>query len=155
MLTRALVGRYPFDRVAHCAAETGMLMFDPRGDVYSCWEEIGATDRRIGGYAGGVLDVDGDALPTWLSRFPGAIDQCSRCPYALIHTSGCGNHARADAGSVFAAACEGFQAYFPRTLAEAYGEVERRSFGEREPVPRRAHRPRPVPVTIGRYATTT
>lgn len=129
VLARALAGRYPFHRVTTCAAETGMLMFDPRGDLYGCWDEVGLADRRIGRYTDGVLQLDEEVARGWLSRFPGAIEQCSRCPYALIHTSGCGKHAYDASGSLFAAACESFQSYFPGTLAELYGRVENRLLG--------------------------
>jgi uncharacterized protein len=153
VLAHALAGDYPFERVAHCAAETGMLMFDPRGDLYGCWEEIGQADRRIGHYRGGVLNLDQQIMRTWLSRFPGAIEQCSRCPYALIHTSGCANHARQDDGSMLAAECEGFQTYFPRTLAESYSEIEQRSLGGSSPT-RRSTRNLPiVQVTNGSTGT--
>lgn len=105
-------------------------MFDPLGDLYGCWEEIGIAERRIGHYRGGVLDLDEKVASAWLSRFPGAIEQCSRCPYALIHSSGCAKHARDESGSMFAAACEGFQSFFPRTLAESYEKIEKQVFGE-------------------------
>ncbi|MER7057862.1 radical SAM protein [Streptomyces sp. NPDC000351] len=152
-LVRALSSKYPFQRVAHCAAETGLLMFDPRGDLYGCWEEIGLADRRIGHYRGGNLTLDQEAARTWLSRFPGSIEQCSRCPYALIHTSGCGNHARNDSGTLFAAACEGFQTYFPHTLAESYTEIEQQLLDGPLPTRRHLRRLPLVQVTNGRAAT--
>ncbi|MCP2260973.1 uncharacterized protein LX15_004693 [Streptoalloteichus tenebrarius] len=152
VLSRALSGRYPFTQVANCGAETGMLMFDPRGDVYSCWDEVGFAEHRVGTYHGGTLHLDHEAARAWLSRFPGAIDQCSRCPYALIHTSGCAKQARDNTGSLFAAACEGFQSYFPRTLATIYEQVESCLLGEAErPGPRPPTRTLPiVDVTHGR-----
>jgi uncharacterized protein len=130
VLASALAGGYPFRRGVNCSAETGLLMFDPLGDLYGCWEEIGIAERRIGHYRGGVLDLDEKVASAWLSRFPGAIEQCSRCPYALIHSSGCAKHARDESGSMFAAACEGFQSFFPRTLAESYEKIEKQVFGE-------------------------
>ncbi|SHF92689.1 uncharacterized protein SAMN05444320_105505 [Streptoalloteichus hindustanus] len=152
VLSRALAGNYPFTQVANCGAETGMLMFDPRGDLYACWDEVGIAEHRVGTYHGGALRLDHEVARAWLSRFPGAIDQCSRCPYALIHTSGCAKHARDTSGSLFAAACEGFQSYFPRSLAATYEEVERRLLGAAEwPDPRPATRHLPiVDVTNGR-----
>jgi uncharacterized protein len=151
-LTQALSGGYPFRRATNCSAETGLLMFDPRGELYGCWDEIGLADRRIGRYRGGVLDLDEKVATTWLSRFPGAIEQCSRCPYALIHKGGCANHAYNDNGTLFASACEGFQAYFPRTLAEAYDELEHQLLGG--PPRRSPHRQLPiVQVTNGRAPT--
>ena len=119
---------YPFRRVANCSAETGQLMFDPMGHVYSCWEDIGKPDLRIGAYDAGGITFDAELAGTWLTRFPGAIEQCSSCPYALIHRSGCAAHARDNTGSLFASACENFQTYFPSTLARAYESFEAELF---------------------------
>lgn len=135
LLRRALANEYPFTRVTTCAAETGALMFDAFGDVFSCWEEIGQKERRVGTYTDGVLNLDEAITSAWLSRFPGAIDQCSECPYALIHTAGCANHARTSSGTIFAAACEGFQDYFPKTLANAYDDLESEILGCANPRP--------------------
>ncbi|MFC9587868.1 radical SAM protein [Streptomyces yangpuensis] len=149
VLKRAIAGGYPFQRAVNCSAETGLLMFDPRGDLYGCWDEVGLMDRRIGGYRGGVMDLDEQVARSWLSRFPGAIEQCSRCPYALIHTSGCANTARTDTGSIFAAACEGFQTYFPRSLAESYDEIEHQLLGKTPPAHTRSRSLPIVQVTSG------
>ncbi|MFC3885578.1 radical SAM protein [Bacillus songklensis] len=115
---------YPFKRVTHCAAETGLLIFDPLGDVYTCWEETGQRERRIATYGKQGLQFIDKTAGQWLSRFPGAIEQCSECPYALIHTAGCASHARSISGTIFASACESFQEFFPQTLARAYLDFE-------------------------------
>jgi uncharacterized protein len=115
---------YPFKGVANCSAESGLLMFDPLGDVYACWEEIGDPECRVATYDADGIRFEGDRMVRWMSRFPGAIDECSRCPYALIHVSGCGKHAADRSGTMYAAACEDFKSYFPRTLARAYDELE-------------------------------
>jgi uncharacterized protein len=118
---------YPFQSSAFCAAETGMLIFDPLGDVYACWEEIGQPDQRIGTYSANGIDFSREALGPWLARFPGAIEECSNCPYALIHKSGCAHQARKASKTMFAPACSSFQDYFPTTLADAYADEERRA----------------------------
>jgi len=118
---------YPFRSVAFCAAETGMLIFDPLGDVYACWEEIGQPNQRIGIYSDKGINFNRKALGQWLARFPGAIEECSNCPYALIHKSGCAHQARKASNTMFSAACSSFQDYFPTTLADAYVEEERRA----------------------------
>jgi uncharacterized protein len=115
---------YAFKGVANCSAETGLLMFDPLGDVYACWEEIGEPRLRVATYDPDGIKFEGERMHRWLSRFPGAIDECSRCPYALIHLSGCGKHAADHSGTIFASACESFQQYFPRTLSNAFDELD-------------------------------
>jgi uncharacterized protein len=115
---------YPFKQGGNCSAEVGLLMFDCFGDVYSCWEEAGHRERRIGTYDECGLRFDRDIAAQWFARFPGAIEQCSDCPYALIHSSGCAKHALDQAGTTLAAACESFQVYFPPTLAESWRSAE-------------------------------
>lgn len=115
---------YPFRRSAFCAAATGSLIFDPFGDVYTCWEEVGDARYRIAQYAETGIEFDREVGTQWLTRFPGSIEECSNCPYALIHTSGCAAHARQQSGDYFASACESFQSYFPATLAHSWTKFE-------------------------------
>jgi uncharacterized protein len=115
---------YPFHRASFCGAERGMMIFDPLGDVYACWEEIGHREERIGTYRADGLHLLQHAASKWLARFPGSIEECSACPYALIHTSGCARAAKRSSGTMFAPACESFQEYFPVTLAREYSRWE-------------------------------
>lgn len=123
-LRRCLASQgYPFARVVNCSAETGMLIFDPLQNVYACWEDVGKINHKIATYNHQGIHF-GENASTWLSRFPGAINECLRCPYALIHTSGCGSHARKASGRLNAPACEAFPELFPATLAETYSRFE-------------------------------
>ena len=125
VLRRCLSGSgYPFRRVSFCGAERGMMVFDPLGDIYACWEELGMPDERIGTYGSEGLNLFSEAATKWLTRFPGSIEECSACPYALIHTSGCAREARRSSGTIFAPACQSFQEYFPTTLAREYMKWE-------------------------------
>jgi uncharacterized protein len=101
-------------------------MFDPLGDVYSCWEDIGDLAKRVATYGPDGLTFVGDTGRDWLNRFPGAIEQCSSCPYALVHRAGCGKHAHTQSGTIFASACEEFQTYFPTTLLVGFQQIERK-----------------------------
>ena len=127
VLLRCLSGdRYPFadGGSTFCGAEGGMLIFDCLGDVYSCWEQAGHPDKRTGTYGIDGLQLDRAAASAWLNRFPGTIEECLGCPYALIHKSGCADVALRQSGSIFAPACESFKEYFPRTLAAAWQRCE-------------------------------
>src|SRR5262249_45714634 len=85
-LTSCLAAQgYPFKRATFCSAETGQLIFDPLGDVYACWEEIGQNQLRIATYDPDGVHFIPEIARQWFSRFPGSIEQCSYCPYALIH----------------------------------------------------------------------
>ena len=117
--------KYPFSGTAHCAAESAQVMFDARGDVYTCWEDVGDAEHRMGTYGKSGLELEQSVVEMWLQRHPGAIQQCSECPYALIHTSGCGSQAREHSGTIYASECESFQQYFPVSFADAYSNLER------------------------------
>jgi uncharacterized protein len=132
VLRRCFSEGYPFNRVANCAAESGMFIFDPLGNIYTCWEELGEVPNRIATYDDKGIKFNRDVVLQWLTRFPGAIEQCSTCQYALIHTSGCAKHARNTSGTMFSAACESFKEYFPQTLAQCYQEIEGKIFGRDE-----------------------
>ncbi len=132
-LRRCLTGQgYPFARVVNCAAETGMLIFDPLHNVYACWEDAGKISHRIATYDSKGIHF-GENAYGWLSRFPGAINECLQCPYALIHTSGCACHARQVSGRLNAPACESFPDFFPITLAQAYTRFEQELLGAATP----------------------
>ena len=115
---------YPFKSSVNCSAEAGLLIFDPLGDVYACWEDVGYAHLKVGTY-----DINGLRLlehfsKQWLLRFPGNIDECSQCPYALIHKSGCASHARKNSGTIYSNSCETFKSYFPTTLSFVYEQFE-------------------------------
>lgn len=117
---------YPFQSVASCSAETGQLMFDAFGQVFSCWEDVGFSQHKVADYDETGLHYFGGVFDEWLRRSPDQIDGCSRCPYALIHKSGCGQHARASKGSIFSSECESFKEYFPEIFSRLYSDLERR-----------------------------
>lgn len=119
-------GEFPHKKTANCAAEEGQLMFDCMGDVYGCWEDVSFAEHRIGTYGRDGLSLDVEAVRTWFGRHPGTLEECSACPYALIHTSGCAAQARESAGTILKNDCAGFQSYFPRSLAREYEEFESR-----------------------------
>jgi len=126
LLARCLEGDdYPYRKAVNCSAESGLLMFDPLGDVYACWEDIGEPEHRIATYGAAGLAFRPEIATAWLQRFPGTIETCAECPYALAHASGCAKHARTRTGSIFASDCDGFQELFPESLASAYTRFER------------------------------
>jgi uncharacterized protein len=115
---------YPFKTSVNCGAESGLLIFDPIGDVYACWEDVGYAHLKTGTYDTDGLHLKEEFAKQWLARFPGNIEECSQCPYALIHKSGCAAHARRSSGTIYSNACETFKEYFPKTLSYMYEKFE-------------------------------
>ncbi len=38
----------PCSKSSYCGAVNGMLVFDPYGDVYPCWDTVGKKNQVIG-----------------------------------------------------------------------------------------------------------
>lgn len=78
-------------KVRYCGATGNNKIIDPYGDVYSCLEEVGKQDRRVG-----FIDKENKLICStplmneWLHRKVQNIEECSNCEYALICGSGCG-----------------------------------------------------------------
>lgn len=125
-IQQAVFGKgYAFQSVASCSAETGQLMFDPYGQVFSCWEDVGCAEFKVADYDVSGIHYIGNGYSEWLSRSPDKIHNCSECQYALIHKSGCGQHARTRTGSILNSECESFKLYFPEAFGRLYAEFER------------------------------
>ncbi|GHT59654.1 radical SAM/SPASM domain-containing protein [Endomicrobiia bacterium] len=81
------LGRY---KVKYCGANENNQLIDPLGDVYSCLEEVGKKDRRVG-----FLDmqnnkiVDTPLRKVWQNRLVQNIKECSVCKLSFICSGGC------------------------------------------------------------------
>lgn len=97
------LGRY---KVKYCGANGNNQLIDPVGDVYSCLEEVGKKDRRVG-----FLDmqsskiVDTPLRKEWKNRVVQNMKECSDCEYALICGGGCGIAALKYKGSLGKSYC--------------------------------------------------
>jgi len=70
-------------RSVFCSAQTGEVIFDPYGDLYSCWETVGNKDYRIGTYLNNV-SFDEEELNNWYGRNISTTPACSKCKYAFL-----------------------------------------------------------------------
>lgn len=74
--------------ITYCGANTGMLIFDPQGDIYTCWEKFGIKNHAVGSFRND-LEFNKLVLNAWQNRTVGNIEQCSKCKYALWCGGGC------------------------------------------------------------------
>ncbi|GHT60808.1 radical SAM/SPASM domain-containing protein [Endomicrobiia bacterium] len=101
--TKKKIGRY---KVKYCGANRNNQLIDPIGDVYSCLEEVGKKDRRVG-----FLDmqsskiVDTPLRKEWRNRLVQNMKECSDCEYALMCGGGCGIAALKYRGSLNKSYC--------------------------------------------------
>ena len=124
-----------------CGAHEGMYVFDPFGDIYTCWERTGEPDVRLGYVADDgravmredearapanaavrlrVLRSEPNDISTWHARTIAASGPCSRCRYALYCGGGCAVRALDEKDEFFTNYCDGFQANFRRIVATVY-----------------------------------
>lgn len=104
----------------YCAANSGMYIFVPDGNIYSCWESIGKSCSKIGEFTSDEGSVfDKDSLDKWFTRCVSDIDECLDCPYCLICGGGCAQYAEYNSGSVLNPFCDDFQKTYADVLARS------------------------------------
>jgi uncharacterized protein len=111
----------PSLRPSFCSAHDRMYIFDPFGDVYSCWERTGEAKIRTGRILpGGGVELSQEQLAVWQGRTVASNPVCRRCRYALHCGGGCAVLALGSNGSYNSNYCDGFASRFHAGLAEAY-----------------------------------
>jgi len=111
-------------RSVFCSAQTGMVIFDPCGDLYSCWETVGVDKHRIGEYKD-KLAIYEEELNNWYGRNIGTVPACSKCKYAFFCGGGCQAHALTEGRGYKAPYCDGYAATFQKLVPEVYNEFNK------------------------------
>jgi uncharacterized protein len=90
VLLRVLQGKKPikFPRFWFCDAHTGLQLYDPFGNIYSCNELVGRNESLIGRYWPN-LEMDESKLEQWQQRNVFSMKTCSHCKYNLLCGGGC------------------------------------------------------------------
>lgn len=73
---------------SHCGANTGIYIFDPQGNLYSCLEAVGITKHAIGHYNGKNVSWTSQ-YNLWKERSVDIMQPCNKCRYALLCGGGC------------------------------------------------------------------
>lgn len=106
----------------YCGATGGMLVFDPLGDVYSCWNLVGNREYRIGEWDKESIRYN-EQYEKWNNRIVSNIAECSDCEYALLCGGGCAAY-NIDKG--YKSNCEDFMELFDNIFLKV---VEEKSIG--------------------------
>lgn len=113
----------PSLRPSFCGAHDRMYIFDPFGDIYSCWERTGDPAVRSGRITPeGEVELRADQIDLWHGRTVASNPVCRRCPFALHCGGGCAILALGQNGAFHSNYCDGFAARFRASVAEAYLE---------------------------------
>ena len=80
--------RFLLPKATNCGATNGMIIFDPEGDIYTCWDKFGMKNHVIGNFKDGLV-FDEKKKNIWRNRTFMNIPECSKCRYALMCAGGC------------------------------------------------------------------
>ncbi|PXV62479.1 uncharacterized protein CLV62_11919 [Dysgonomonas alginatilytica] len=70
-----------------CGAQVSSLIFDPVGDLYSCWDVVGQPEHKVGSYIPD-LEISEEGYQKWFDdKISGY--KCIKCKYVLFCGGGC------------------------------------------------------------------
>ena len=105
-----------------CGAQTGMLIFDPYGDLYTCWEMVGLDRYKVGSYLDQV-EFNDERLSEWYDRNISNVPSCSKCKYAFFCGGGCAAHAYVkNDGNIKTSYCDEYPRVFHTVVPEIFEE---------------------------------
>ena len=109
----------------YCGSEQGMLVVDPFGRLYPCWDVVAVEDTAVGfADVGAGRFLMNFAKAKWRTRTADLMPACESCPYVFICRGGCAARAFAEHGSYFRENCGEIKEIFafvaPRVAGEAW-----------------------------------
>lgn len=120
-----LFGKKSFPRFspAYCGAEAGMLVVDPFGVVYTCWDVVAQEENSVG-YVEPSLGrfLWNFNKAKWRVRTTDSMEACRACPYAFICRGGCASRAKYEHGSFFREYCGEVKEIFAFVASRTAGE---------------------------------
>lgn len=114
----------PLLRPTYCRSNAGGYIFGPDGHIYTCWDEVGLEEGRIGSYMPDLVWNE-ERSREWLSRSIASIPECLDCPYGLICGGGCARRAKNAYGSMQKPYCYQFQELFQYLVPIIYQDQAR------------------------------
>lgn len=105
-----------------CGAQNGMLILDPYGDLYTCWEMVGLDRYKVGSYRDQV-EFNDERLSEWYDRNISNVPSCSKCKYAFFCGGGCAAHAYVkNNGNTKTSYCDEYPRIFHTVVPEIFEE---------------------------------
>lgn len=89
-----------------CGAERGMMVVDPFGKIFPCWDFVGIDNKAVG-----FTDIKtgrflwGFDKAKWKTRTVDIMEKCKTCPYCFICRGGCASRAEYNTGNCFHEDC--------------------------------------------------
>lgn len=105
-----------------CGAQTSMLILDPYGDLYTCWEMVGLDRYKVGSYLDQV-EFNDERLSEWYDRNISNVPSCNKCKYAFFCGGGCAAHAYVkNDGNIKTSYCDEYPRVFHTIVPEIFEE---------------------------------
>ena len=130
VLMNLLLGKHVSYKSSFCSAQTGGLIFDPLGDIYSCWDVVGNRDYRVGQYVPEFNLEDGMADKWFNSRV--SEYKCAKCKYVFFCGGGCLAGTYRVEKQIHPGYCNDYPQLFKYELQQVYDEQIKRNFDGEE-----------------------
>jgi uncharacterized protein len=106
-------------KATYCGAHNGMYIFDPYGDIYTCWDKFGMKNHVVGNFKNGLY-FDENILRVWRGRNIISISKCRKCRYALICAGGCAGtlEQQRESLDIYKPHCANFPVIFAKAINE-------------------------------------
>lgn len=128
MLNRLLLGKSVRYKSNFCGAQTGSIIFDPLGDIYSCWDVVGQKEQRVGRYIPNFILEEGFADKWFNSRI--SEHKCLNCKYVFFCGGGCFANAMRLNGKAQSGECNDFPRLFRYGMQQIYNEKIQKGIDE-------------------------
>ncbi len=115
------------NRTAYCMQSTqSAIIVDPFGDLYSCFEEAGHPEYRIGSISAGKVKFY-PLLEKYRTRHIANMEECVKCSVALACGGQCGAKGRTETGDLLRPYCPDFKATILESVKCAYMKNKKES----------------------------
>lgn len=128
VLTNLLLGKFVPYKSCFCGAQSGMIIFDPLGDIYSCWDVVGQRENRVGRYIPDFKLEDTFADKWFDARV--SKYSCIKCKYVLFCGGGCLANAMRTTGNLQSGTCNDYPRLFNVGLQHIYNEKIKKGLDE-------------------------
>lgn len=106
-------------KTGFCGANYSMCIFDPKGNVYSCWEEVEQFEP-VGHFHTGTVVYNEQLRRAWQRSPLVANPRCHDCAYAFYCGGGCDWHGKKEGDAYYDRYCNAFMSNLRHAIAEDY-----------------------------------
>lgn len=128
VLNRLLLGKSVNHKSCFCGAQTGSIIFDPLGDIYSCWDVVGQREHRVGRYIPNFI-LENEFADKWFNSRVSE-HKCVNCKYVFFCGGGCLANAFRVTGKVQSGECNDYPRLFKYGMQQIYNKKIQRGIDE-------------------------